>query len=195
MRVSKQVRFLCVLRLAVGSIGQLTSAQTQADLGSQTDARLTSAGAVGTVYSVKDETGLARRNDASAWHCLEFLQLPASPYLWADRSSPVTGRRFCRAVEFAASTNAVFIPPGTFRMGSPESEVDRVGTKGLQTALTVGGRLWMGKYEAPQNQQVTLNPTCLRLCTLGEPRGWRSGYGGFSSLTTLDDLGFVDMQT
>ena len=48
-----------------------------------------------------------------------------SPYLWADKSNPATVRRFYRAVEFAAPTNLVFIPPGTFRMGSPTNEVDR----------------------------------------------------------------------
>ncbi len=36
-------------------------------------------------------TDLAQTNNASAWRCLEFLQLPASPYLWADESAPATG--------------------------------------------------------------------------------------------------------
>jgi len=36
---------------------------------------------------------------------LEFLQLPASPHLWADKSAPATGRRFYRAVVFAAPAN------------------------------------------------------------------------------------------
>jgi len=66
---------------------------------------------------VKD---LAQTNTPSAWRCLEFLQLPASPYLWTDKSVPATSQRFYRVVIFAAPTNMVFIPPGTFRMGSTD---------------------------------------------------------------------------
>ncbi len=77
------------------------------------------------MYSIEYVTDLAQTNNPSAWRCLEFLQLPASPYLWADKSAPATGQRFYRAVVFAAPTNMVFIPPGTFRMGSPTNEVDR----------------------------------------------------------------------
>ena len=69
------------------------------------------------------------------WRCLECLQLPASPYLWTDKSAPATGKRFYRAVAAEAPTNMVFIPPGTFRMGSPEFEVDR--WEGPQTAVTL----------------------------------------------------------
>jgi len=42
---------------------------------------------------------LAHTNQ-SDWRCLEFLQLPASPYLWTDKSAPATGRRFYRAGVF-----------------------------------------------------------------------------------------------
>ena len=37
-------------------------------------------------YSVEHVTDLAQTNTPSAWRCLEYLQLPASPYLWADKS-------------------------------------------------------------------------------------------------------------
>jgi hypothetical protein len=60
----------------------LASAQTPAELDLQLYAGLTITGAVGTVYSVEYVTDLAETNNASAWRCLEFLQLPASPYLW-----------------------------------------------------------------------------------------------------------------
>jgi hypothetical protein len=60
-------------------------------------AGLSITGTVGTVYSVEYVTDLTQTNNASAWRCLEFLQLPASPYLWADKSGPATGKRFYRA--------------------------------------------------------------------------------------------------
>ena len=111
------------LTLAVGlivewSVDPGASAQTPAALNIQVYAGLTITGAVGTVYSIDYVTNLALTNTLSAWRCLEFVQLPASPYLWADKSAPATGKRFYRALAMASPTNMVFIPPGTFRLGS-----------------------------------------------------------------------------
>src|SRR6516225_3549186 len=99
------------------------TAQTPAGLELQVYAGLTFSGAVGTVYSIEYVADLAQTNNPSAWHCLEFLQLPASPYLWADKSTPSALKRFYRAVAMGAPTNLAFITPGTFRMGSPTNEV------------------------------------------------------------------------
>ncbi len=127
-------------------------AQAPAGLDIQMYAGLSITGAVGTVYSVEYVTDLAQTNNASAWRCLEFLQLRASPYLWADKSTPATGRRFYRAVAFAAPTNMVFIPPGTFMMGTPTNEVDRWDDEGPQTAVTISRGFWMGRYEVTQGE-------------------------------------------
>ena len=134
----------------------LASAQTPAGLDVQLYAGLTITGAVDTVYSVEYVTELAQTNNASAWRCLEFLQLPASPYLWADKSTPATDKRFYRAVVFEAPTNLVFIPPGTFRMGSPTNEVDRFDNEGPQTAVTISRGFWMGKYEVTQGEYLAV---------------------------------------
>jgi formylglycine-generating enzyme required for sulfatase activity len=124
----------------------------RASLDIQTYAGLTITGAVGTVYSVEYVTDLAQTNNPSAWRCLEFLQLPASPYLWADKSAPATGKRFYRAVATEAPTNMMFIPPGTFRMGSPTNEVDRFDWEGPQTDVIISQGFWMGKYEVTQGE-------------------------------------------
>ena len=156
-RTSKPVRFLSVLGLAVWAAGPRAVAQTPAGLDVQLYAGLTITGAVGTVYSIEYVTDLAQTNTPSAWRCLEFLQLLASPYLWADTSAPATGRRFYRAVAFAAPTNTVFIPPGTFRMGSPTNEVDRyLDWEGPQTAVTISRGFWMGKYEVTQGEYLAV---------------------------------------
>jgi formylglycine-generating enzyme required for sulfatase activity len=112
-------------------------------------------GAVGTIYSVDYVTDLAQTN---SWRCLEFLQPPASPYLWADKSAPATGQRFYRAVAFAAPTNLVFIPPGTFRMGAPRNELDSstLGPEYPQTAVTISRGFWMGKYEVTQGEYLAV---------------------------------------
>jgi formylglycine-generating enzyme required for sulfatase activity len=116
-------------------------------------------GAVGTVYSVEYVTDLAQTKD---WRCLTFLQLPATNYLWFDPTAPVTGRRFYRAVQTEEPTNMVFIPPGTFRMGSPTNEAERTTDEGPQTAVTISRGFWMGKYLVTQGDYlavVGINPS------------------------------------
>jgi formylglycine-generating enzyme required for sulfatase activity len=46
----------------------------------------------------------------------------------------------------------VWIPPGTFTMGSPPTEVDRFDSEGPQTAVTISRGFWMGKYEVTQGE-------------------------------------------
>jgi formylglycine-generating enzyme required for sulfatase activity len=46
----------------------------------------------------------------------------------------------------------VFIPPGTFRLGSPTNEVDRLSSEGPQTAVTISRGFWIGKYEVTQGE-------------------------------------------
>jgi hypothetical protein len=90
-RSSKLVRFLSILGLAVLAVGPRASAQTPAELNLQLYVGLTITGAVGTVYSIEYVADLVQTNTPSAWRCLEFMQLPASPYLWADKSAPRHG--------------------------------------------------------------------------------------------------------
>jgi len=152
-RSSKLVRFLSLLCLAVWAVGPRAVAQTPPVLDVHLYAGLSITGAVGTVYSVEYVTDLAQTND---WRCLEFLQLPASPYLWADKSAPATGKRFYRAVAMEPPANLAFIPPGTFRMGSPPDEVDRYDWEGPQTAVTISRGFWMGKCEVTQGEYLTV---------------------------------------
>jgi formylglycine-generating enzyme required for sulfatase activity len=142
--------------LAVWTIGPQANAQSPANLGIQMYAGLSITGAVGTVYSIEYVITLAGTNSASDWRCLEFLQLPASPFLWIDQSSPANAGRFYRAVDLAAPTNMVFIPPGTFRMGSPTNELDRWDWEGPQTAVTISRGFWMGIHEVTQAEYEEL---------------------------------------
>jgi formylglycine-generating enzyme required for sulfatase activity len=153
---SRLVRFFGVLSLAVWVVAARTHAQTPPGVSIQTYAGLTITGAVGTVYSIEYVTDLALTNNPRAWRCLEFLRLPTSSYLWADRSAPVSGKRFYRARVFPAPTNMVFIPPGTFRMGSPTNEVGRYDREGPQTDVIISGGFWMGKYEVTQGEYLAV---------------------------------------
>jgi len=170
-RSSKLVGFLSLLCLAVWAVGPRASAQTPPVLGLQLYAGLSITGVLGTVYQIQYVTDLAQTNNASAWRCLEFLQLPASPYLWADKSAPATARRFYRAVQSGAPTNLVFIPPGTFRMGSPTNEVDRDDDEGPQTAVTISRGYWMGKYLVTQADYLALTGNNPSWCTTNDWNG------------------------
>jgi formylglycine-generating enzyme required for sulfatase activity len=131
-------------------------AQTPTGVDLQLHGGLTITGAVGSVYEIEYITDIAQANNASAWRCLEFLQLPASPYLWIDKSAPATTQRFYQVVAFAASSNLVFIPPGTFRMGSPTNEAGRSLKEGPQTEVTISRGFWMGKYLVTQMEYQAL---------------------------------------
>jgi len=124
-----------------------TWGQTPAGLDIEAYAGLTITGTVGTVYSIECVTNLAQTNNPNAWQCLEFLQLPVSPHLWMDKSAPITAKRFYRTQVFPPPTNMVFIPPGTFMMGSPTNDVDRSGHEVPQVAVTITKGFFMGKYE------------------------------------------------
>ncbi|HRY49593.1 MAG TPA: formylglycine-generating enzyme family protein [Candidatus Paceibacterota bacterium] len=136
--------------LAVGKLP--TSAQNPADLDLQLYAGLTITGTIDTIYSVECVTDFAQTNNASAWSCVEFLKLPASSFLWVDKSAPAKDKRFYRAVAFAAPNQMVFIPPGTFWMGSPTTEAGRSTNEGPQTAVTISRGFWMGKYPVTQEE-------------------------------------------
>jgi formylglycine-generating enzyme required for sulfatase activity len=55
--------------------------------------------------------------------------------------------------------NMVLISPGTFTMGSPDSEVDRESKEGPQTTVTLTREFWIGKYEVTQGEEVLLTGT------------------------------------
>ena len=148
-RYSKLIRFLCVPACA---LALQASAQTSAELEIQIYAGLTINGAVGAVYAIEYAPELAQTNN---WCCLEFLQLPATNYLWTDTSASATAHRFYRAVA-TGPTNLVFIPPGTFRMGSPTNEAGRFGDEGPQTAVTLTKGFYMGKFEVTQREYLAV---------------------------------------
>src|SRR5213075_1344766 len=145
-RVSNLVRLLSSLCLAVWAAVPLASAQIPAGLDIQLYSGLTVTGEVGTVYSIEYLTDFSRTN---AWRCLDFFRLPATNYLWVDPDPPASGRRFYRAVA-AVRTDMAFIPPGSFRMGSPTNEVGRLNDEGPQTVVTLTGGFYMAKYKVTQ---------------------------------------------
>jgi formylglycine-generating enzyme required for sulfatase activity/photosystem II stability/assembly factor-like uncharacterized protein len=61
-----------------------------------------------------------------------------------------------------AITNMIFIPAGTFTMGSPPTEAVRDNDEGPQTVVTISRGFWMGQYEVTQAEYVDvmgINPS------------------------------------
>src|SRR5579864_2187111 len=138
---SKTIRLLCALCLPVWAVTPRLLAQTQAGLDIRLYPGLSLTGAVGTVYAIQYARDLAQTN---AWRTTTFVQLTTRMYLWTDTSPASAVQGFYRAVPMMVS-NLVFIPPGTFRMGSPLNEVDRVDDEGPQTVVTLTKGFFMGK--------------------------------------------------
>jgi formylglycine-generating enzyme required for sulfatase activity len=60
-------------------------------------------------------------------------------------------------------TNLVWIAPGTFLMGSPDTEEDRDSNEGPQTRVTLRRGFWMAKYPVTQavyHSAIGENPAC-----------------------------------
>jgi formylglycine-generating enzyme required for sulfatase activity len=70
--------------------------------------------------------------------------------------------------------NMVWIPPGTFTMGSPETESGRNSNEGPQTQVTISRGFWMGKYEVTQGEYLEVvgnNPSYFRNGTMPHEGG------------------------
>ena len=72
-------------------------------------------------------------------------------------SSPVTNQP-------VLGIELVWIPPGSFLMGSPENEQGRISLEGPQTHVTITRGFWMGKYEVTFSQYESV---------MGELKPWR----------------------
>lgn len=50
----------------------------------------------------------------------------------------------------------VWVPPGSFTMGSPETEASRLPTEGPLTNVTISNGFWIGKYEVKQREYLAI---------------------------------------
>src|SRR6266436_2486453 len=156
-RCSKLVLFFCLLVFGVWAGAPNAFAQTSPSLGLRFSAgqpTLSLTGVVGTVYSIQYATGLSPTN---LWVDRTLLQAQGVSTLWTDPSAPSTGQRFYRALSVAApaDTNLVFIQPGTFTMGSPTNEAERI-TNEIQHSVTISRGFWMEKFLATQGDYLAV---------------------------------------
>src|SRR6266581_1829176 len=168
MQPTRSIQYLFCAALLC-SVAPQCLAQAPPGLSMETYARLTITGLVGRVYTVQYNTNLAQPD---GWRGAGIVQLPSSPYLWVDTGAPLAGQRFYRAVE--GPTNLAWLPPGTFTMGSPSNEVERLGAEGPQTVVTLTSGFFMGKYQVTQGEYLAVmgsNPSYFRNGTDGTNSG------------------------
>lgn len=156
-RISKLIRFLSILFLAVCAVAPPASAQPRPTLGLQFSAgqpRLSLSGQGGTVYSIQYATDLSPTN---LWVDRTLLQAQAGSAVWTDPSAPTPGQGFYRAVSIPApaDTNLVFIQPGTFTMGSPTNEAER-SLDEVQHIVTISRGFWMEKFLVTQGDYLSV---------------------------------------
>lgn len=89
-----------------------------------------------------------------------------------DPSGPTPGQT--RSVEMGGGTtlDIVWVPGGTFTMGSPESEPGRRANEGPSHRVTISSGFWMGKTEVTQRQYrqaMGINPAEFKSSGLDAP--------------------------
>src|SRR5262245_50953130 len=120
----KQITTLMAIAvIGIFSCANPLSVKAQTTLSISLHPSLTITGAVGSVCSIQATTNVAQTN---GWSTVAVVQLPKTNYVWFDPAFPTIPQRYYRSVAFTnVLTNMVFIPSGTFLMGSPTNEALR----------------------------------------------------------------------
>ena len=153
------IRLVSTLAWVLGVAG-LWAAETHLAL--ELTPTITVSGSAGT-YEVQWAEGLG---GVTNWQRLTNVTLFTDPATVYDSRGGQNRQRFYRTV--LLSTNPapglVWIPPGTFLMGSPTSEAERNHNETQhRVALTQG--YWMGLREVTQGEYLSVvgsNPSCFR---------------------------------
>jgi formylglycine-generating enzyme required for sulfatase activity len=89
------------------------------------------------------------------WSELRAVTNELGSVLFTDASSNLPPRRFYRARQQSPPPNMVFIPPTTFTMGSPATELNRNSNEGPQTIVTLTHGFWIAQYEVTQGEYLS----------------------------------------
>lgn len=139
--------------IAIAFLAVSAFAQTPPTLDLHLFAGVNITGTTGSVYAVQSTTDLTQSN---SWTTLAFIQLPTTNYLFVDASASLGDRRFYRALLQTPPTNMVFIPAGTFTMGSPTNELLRSTDESPQTKVILTHGYWIGKFEVTESEYLSL---------------------------------------
>jgi formylglycine-generating enzyme required for sulfatase activity len=100
-------------------------------------------GLLGSMQQVQS----AAHSQTNAWATIGFARITGNPTYFTDTSG-IEGKRFYRTITIGLmDSNLVWIPPGTFVIGSPTNEIARSASEGPQTTMTLTHGFFMGRYE------------------------------------------------
>lgn len=130
----------CLTLVGLGQIRGLAETVLEASL----VPAITINGPINSLQQVQYSTNLA---DTNAWTILSHVRLDNTPKPFYDATAS-GGKRFYRTKTVGVwDTNLVWIPPGTFLMGSPTNEQGRTTAEGPQTLVTLTKGFFMGRFE------------------------------------------------
>ncbi len=114
-------------------------------------------GEVGTTYVIESKTEV----EGDFWVTRGWIDLTTPTAIWMDPVPTDSPRKVYRAVKVTKPVvqtvaNMVWIPPGTFTMGSPEGERGREEREGPQTRVTLTKGFWLGKYEVTVGEYLAV---------------------------------------
>jgi len=143
---------------------------------------ITVTGEVGSTYVIESKIDV----EDDFWLARGVVALTSTQTQWFDPVPAEAPQRIYRAVKVTKPEgvqpveNMVWIPAGTFTMGSPDSERARRKSEGPQTQVTLTRSFWMGKYEVTQGQYLALmgeNPSQFQSPNYSEDPGPSGGEG------------------
>jgi formylglycine-generating enzyme required for sulfatase activity len=152
-------------------------------------AQLSVTGAVNSACQIQWTDNFSTTNP---WFHLVHCVLHSSPSFLTDLTSSTATRRYYRAV-WTPNTNFVWIPPGTFAMGSPASEAERQSDEHQHT-VTISRGYWMEKYEVTQGGYLAVvgtNPSYFRNGVVG-PNGGNGGSVSNELLHPVEMVSWID---
>ena len=114
-------------------------------------------GEVGVTYVIESKNGV----DDDFWLTRGWIELTTPTAIWMDPVPTDSPGKVYRAVKVTKPSvqtipKMAWIAPGTFVMGSPETERGRVGWEGPQTRVTLTRGFWMGKYEVTVGEYLAV---------------------------------------
>ncbi|HLP78152.1 MAG TPA: formylglycine-generating enzyme family protein [Candidatus Paceibacterota bacterium] len=149
MKYPRRTPGALVLFAAFGALlllGGLTPLRSRADVTLQATLTPTVVinGPLGSLQQVQYSTNVA---DTNSWLPLAMVRMDLPVKNFFDTTANGSQRFYRTVLMGFMDTNLVWIPPGTFLMGSPTNEQGHSANEGPQTQVTLTEGFLMGRYE------------------------------------------------
>lgn len=161
-RLTNTLWCLAIAGLALSAFNEQSPAQTSAILGVRMAGglpQLSLSGPTGSSWTILYSSELP---PAAMWTPLTNVTLMSTPTVVADPNRPLDVTRYYRALLLqgvsptnVVVTNMIWMPPGTFVMGSPSSEVGRQPDE-VQHTVTLTQGFFIGKYLVTQGDYAAV---------------------------------------